>query len=57
MSPNYIQTQYGHVQDVAVLMLHESVAYTDLVRPVCLWPANELDIEKVIGKNGVVCKD
>lgn len=50
--PDYNASTYS--RDLAILQLREPVSYTDWVRPACLWPDNQIDLQNVIGKKGSV---
>ncbi|KAJ8712854.1 hypothetical protein PYW08_008158 [Mythimna loreyi] len=43
-----------HSNNLAILELHEPAIYTDWVRPACLWPKDEIDLDNVVGKKGLV---
>ncbi|CAB3220212.1 unnamed protein product [Arctia plantaginis] len=52
-----VHTEYNassYSRDLAILTLREPVTYTDTVRPACLWPENQVDLQNVIGKKGSV---
>ncbi|CAK1589942.1 unnamed protein product [Parnassius mnemosyne] len=50
--PQYNASSFS--RDVAILKLIEPVQYTDYVRPICIWPDNQIDLNNVIGKKGSV---
>ncbi|CAH2052767.1 unnamed protein product, partial [Iphiclides podalirius] len=50
--PQYNASSFS--KDLAILKLIEPVQYTDYVRPICLWPDNQAELNNVIGKKGSV---
>lgn len=50
--PEYNVSTYN--RDLAILELREPVDYSDWVRPACLWPESEIDLQNIIGKKGSV---
>ncbi|CAB3245972.1 unnamed protein product [Arctia plantaginis] len=50
--PEYNSTTFS--RDLAILELRSAADITDLVRPVCLWPEDEIGLENVVGQTGSV---
>ncbi|XP_068623906.1 serine protease gd-like [Battus philenor] len=50
--PQYNASSYSH--DAAILTLVEPVQYTEYVRPICLWPDDQVELSNVIDKKGSV---
>lgn len=42
------QRKVGEVNDIALLELARAVAFTDLIRPACLWQSSHIDNQKVL---------
>lgn len=40
--------------DIAILILNSPTEYTDLVRPICLWDRNQIELKYVEGQEGTV---
>lgn len=36
--------------DIAVIILKESLEFTKLIRPICLWGMESSDLQNVVGK-------
>ncbi|XP_013142043.1 PREDICTED: serine protease gd-like, partial [Papilio polytes] len=50
--PEYNSSSYSH--DLSIIQMIESVPYTDYVRPACMWPDDQTQLNSVIGKKGSV---
>lgn len=51
MHPEFNHTRF--FSDIAVLKLRSVVTFTDLIRPICLWPFDS-DLNSVVGRTGQV---
>uniref|UniRef100_A0A182IP09 Uncharacterized protein n=1 Tax=Anopheles atroparvus TaxID=41427 RepID=A0A182IP09_ANOAO len=52
--PDYYTDDYGKTEnDIALMVLRQTIIYNDLVRPICLWNGND-NIEDIVGLTGYV---